>query len=298
MKPGDRVQLIRQLAEHLFETEWTELDLTLRQFGLPWEEQWSGQKQDYLLLMLERGDDQKLLDLHEHLFGSRGAPSADQIPSYWEPGYFKLFVCHVVANKQFCSELKGELLDFGISSFVAHQDIEPTREWVDEIERALATCDALVAVLSEGFKESDWTDQELGICHGRRVLIVSVRQGVDPYGFISRYQALRGGRAGGEVAADLYDVFIKHEKTAARAAEGLVATFERSINFATAKRRANRLRDVVSWTPDLLRRIEGAVTSNKQVQDAWAVPGIVAGLVKEHGAGADEEPIDYSDIPF
>jgi hypothetical protein len=34
-------------------------------------------------------------------------------------------------------------------------DIEPTRKWQDEIELALSTADALVAMLTPGFHESD-----------------------------------------------------------------------------------------------------------------------------------------------
>ena len=35
-----------------------------------------------------------------------------------------------------CCRLQDALLQFGVSAFVAHSDIEPTLEWQDEIEPA------------------------------------------------------------------------------------------------------------------------------------------------------------------
>ena len=40
------------------------------------------------------------------------------------------------------------------------------------------------------FHESDWTDQEVGFALARRVPIMAVRLGRDPYGFIGRFQGL------------------------------------------------------------------------------------------------------------
>ena len=52
--------------------------------------------------------------------------------------------------------------------------------------------DALIAILTPGFNESKWTDQEIGVAIGRKVPIVPIRIGLDPYGFIGKYQALQG----------------------------------------------------------------------------------------------------------
>jgi TIR domain len=73
---------------------------------------------------------------------------------------------------------------FGVDAFVAHDTIEPTRPWQDVIESALATCHALAALVTTDFKESNWCDQEVGFAVGRGILIISVRIGHDPYGFI------------------------------------------------------------------------------------------------------------------
>src|SRR2546425_3622997 len=66
----------------------------------------------------------------------------------WEPDHFRLFITHVATRKIEAHELKRHLEPFYVSCFVAHDDIEPTREWEDEIEEALRTMDALAALLS------------------------------------------------------------------------------------------------------------------------------------------------------
>lgn len=99
---------------------------------------------------------------------------------YWATGHFRLFISHLSENKLSATKLKAALEPLGISAFVAHEDIKPTAEWQDEIERALFSMDALAAILSEGFEKSKWTDQEIGVALGRNVLVLPIRYGIDP----------------------------------------------------------------------------------------------------------------------
>jgi hypothetical protein len=89
--------------------------------------------------------------------------------SYWRPNTFRLFLSHISSFKVKTRQLQNALNGFGISSFVAHVDIEPTKPWLDEIESALLSMDALAAILTPGFKESNWTDHEVGVAIGRGV---------------------------------------------------------------------------------------------------------------------------------
>jgi hypothetical protein len=62
--------------------------------------------------------------------------------SVWEANHFRLFISHLSVFKAKVGELQMALRRYGISGFVAHVDIEPTREWQDEIESALLSMDA------------------------------------------------------------------------------------------------------------------------------------------------------------
>lgn len=108
----------------------------------------------------------------------------------WERETYRVFLSHKTEVKHEASELKHQLGIYGISAFVAHEDIHPTKEWQDEIENALASMDSFVAILTDKFHESLWTDQEVGFALGRGVPLVAVKLGRDPYGFIGKFQAL------------------------------------------------------------------------------------------------------------
>ena len=103
---------------------------------------------------------------------------------------FRLFLSHKSEVKKETAELKDRLQIFGVSCFVAHEDILPTKAWQDEIENALASMDGFAALLTESFHESEWTDQEVGYALARGVPMIAVRLGKDPYGFIGRFQGL------------------------------------------------------------------------------------------------------------
>ena len=121
--------------------------------------------------------------------GKRVVPP-DATKRIWGEDGFRVFLSHKSEVKKETAELKDRLRVFGISCFVAHDDIQPTKVWQDEIENALSSMDGFVALMTEDFHDSDWTDQEVGFAVARGVPIVAVRLGSDPYGFIGKFQAV------------------------------------------------------------------------------------------------------------
>ena len=109
----------------------------------------------------------------------------------WRNGYFRMFISHITSKKQQASNLKTALENYGITSFVAHEDINPTREWQKEIQRALNSMDCMSAMLYDGFHESYWCDQEVGIALGRSITVLPLILEKDPYGFLGEYQGIK-----------------------------------------------------------------------------------------------------------
>ena len=147
LTPSERVDLISDIADRLSDNSWTIIDMTLRQFNLPTFDAWQGNNRHaYVIAMVEDGSDQTLLELGSHLGCElESSLPPDAIPSFWGDGHFRLFISHLWEYRLFAGQIEAELRDFGISSFIAHKDIEPTQVWQSEIESALATCDAGVA---------------------------------------------------------------------------------------------------------------------------------------------------------
>ncbi len=136
--------------------------------------------------------------------------SPDATRRIWGDDGFRIFLSHKSNFKSETANLKKELKFFGISAFVAHEDIHPTKAWQDEIENALTSMDGFVALMTPDFHESDWTDQEVGYAFARGVPIIAVRLGRDPYGFLGKFQGLRTDWS--TAAVDIANVLIKNDR--------------------------------------------------------------------------------------
>ena len=120
--------------------------------------------------------------------------SASDMEQIWgsdNAGHPRLFLSHKAKYRAEISKLAKNLNANGISTFVAHHDIQPAREWRSEILNALNTMTHFVAFLTDGFHESRWTNQEVGYAFGLRKprLFVNLEK-VDPGGLANAEQAL------------------------------------------------------------------------------------------------------------
>lgn len=162
---------------------------------------------------------------------------AYRVNQLWGKGSIRVFISHIAKHKLMAIELKERLTELGVASFVAHEDIEPTAEWQTEIERALFSMDIFVALLTEGFNESDWTDQEIGFALGRGAPIICVSRGKRPYGFIAKYQAIQWeNKSGEQVADEILGVLLKTEELTSQAKDAFITAVSNAYSFAPRKR--------------------------------------------------------------
>lgn len=185
----------------------------------------------------------------------------------WPTGGFKIFLSHKSEIKTTATELKRELAAWGVTCFVAHEDIHPTKEWQDEIENALSSMDALVALMADEFHISYWTDQEVGYAFGRGVPIVAVRMGTDPYGFIGKFQALSCELA--KLPIELVKLFIKYD-TMLDTYIGAVANCE---NFNEGNKLAEVLPFIDQLSKSQAQRLMDAYNKNGEVKGSFGFNG-------------------------
>jgi hypothetical protein len=201
----------------------------------------------------------------------------------WEPKTFRLFLSHVSAHKVAVSSLKASLRKLGVSAFVAHADIEPAAEWLEEIDRALRSMQAMAALLTVDFHESKWTDQEVGVAIARGVSIVPVSLGLMPYGFIAKQQALFGDLTQPDkLALEIVAALEKQRATGAPIREALVLALEVAGSFADARDVTTAVEASSGFTAVQLRRIEESVVSNSQVSGSFYVPARLQRYVAVH----------------
>jgi hypothetical protein len=275
---GARVELIRRLSARLADESWTDLRLMLQQFELPTahETNWSGYY-EFATLILGDASDNQLVELGRYLFPDE-PPAASPPPTDhpWDVGKFRLFVSHTSANRRRVGALRAVFDAWGVDAFVAHDTIEPTREWEDVIRAALGTCDALCALISTDFVQSRWCDQEVGFALARGILVVPLRYGADPHGFIGRYQALPvpSPSTPAAVAEGVFGTLARNRLTAASMTPAVVLRFERAETSEEVRAMFELLRGMPSeaWTPALMDQVERAGQMNDVVRGA-GLPG-------------------------
>lgn len=219
MKVSERLELISAIGREL-QDRYTFSDLYgyLAAFDVPYLENGpTNSKWSYTKSALASVPLSTIISIASDLdlkFSSELTGSAG-LPENWKGTTdFRLFISHISRDKGIATRLKEALRAHHISGFVAHEDIHPTKAWQDEIERALNSMHAMVAVHTIGFSESVWTQQEIGFALGRRTKVISFKMGEDPKGFISKQQALpRKNRTAEEVAEEIVALLKSDDRT-------------------------------------------------------------------------------------
>lgn len=225
-------------------------------------------------------------------------------PSFWKEGYFRLFLSHLASFKVTTAHLKGALEKYGISAFVAHDDIEPSKEWQNEIESGLRTMDGFCPLLMDGFKESNWCDQEIGFAVARNVLIIPVRKKLDPYGFIMKYQGIQGeGKNIDQVAYLIFDTIAKSPKTKHKMMNILCTLISTSTDVSEASNRLDILMKVDEIPRDILEKFGEAISNNSVLMDDMKFVPRVNNLLSKNELPAISKSTNVSssqwdDLPF
>ncbi len=193
------------------------------------------------------------------------APAATK--RIWGNGGYRVFLSHKAEVKRKAADLKASLERFGITCFVAHEDIHPTKEWQDEIENALVSMDAFVALMTENFHDSMWTDQEVGFALCRGVPIIAVKLGKDPYGFIGKFQALscQWDTASNEITK----LLIKQP----RMLDAYISALEECSSFDEGNTLAEVLPYIDKLTDDQAKRCVSIFNENSEIRGSFGFNG-------------------------
>jgi hypothetical protein len=297
MKPGERIAKIKAVATELATQAWEDIDLTLSQFGFGTSDEWRGDKHSYLIEHLQAGDDQLLTDLDDFLHPAAEPPEPPEPPpsatqfgvSPWETDGYHLFLTHLASEKSNVAGLAAALRLHSIEAFVAHETIDFGAEWIEVIRAALDSCDGLAAWFTPGFRNSDWCDQEIGFAVANRKMIVPIRFGETPYGFIGKIQALTvaAKQPWSEVARSIFDLLVKHPDSRADMAQAIIRRFAQSESFEAVRSNVGYLRMIPpeAWTDQMRDKALSAHEANGQIEQAYVgqemAPAVVARIVRK-----------------
>lgn len=288
MKVLERLELIDRVGRELqSRMSYADIDIYLKAYGVDTKKPTSGANSKWVYvkeLLNDEKDDLVVRIADElgvvHSFTVSDGNAALEA-SFWEPFHLKLFLSHLSSFKKTTSQLQAALRIYGISAFVAHVDIEPTKEWQDEIEAGLYSMDALAAILMPGFKESNWTDQEVGIAIGRGVLVIPVMRGSTPYGFISKYQGLNAdGKTVAGVAESIFKILTTSPKTRTRMISCLVETTVRATSEEDALQKLKHIASIQQLPLPYLEQLRDSARSSVALSSKAPLDALNALLAK------------------
>lgn len=178
----------------------------------------------------------------------------------------QIFLSYSTLDKKFAAEFKESLNLFGLKVFLAHQDLTPSVQWQETILSNLRSCDLFVPILTKGFSKSLWTDQESGIAFSLSKYILPLRIHTNPYGFLSRFQALRGNKRQPVISAEqILNALAEHKALRNRLLKYLIKAFGESNSYMTAIATSKALLSFSPLTTTQLKLIFNYAISNGQI---------------------------------
>jgi hypothetical protein len=142
--------------------------------------------------------------------------------------------------------------------------------WQSEIEKALETMEIFLALITDDFRDSLWTNQEVGFAKARHIPIISLKLGRDPEGFIADKQALKGEVDHPERSARaLFKLLADKLKQRDRLQSVIVTAFCEAQDWIDARGRFEELnKSVEKLSDNEVEQIRAAYAANPQLHKA------------------------------
>jgi len=181
----------------------------------------------------------------------------------------KAFLSYSTPDKELAGQIKHVLEEYGIEAFLAHEDIEPSAEWIETIKAELKACHIFLPILTDNFHKSYWVDQETGIAFTRDKLIIPLKVTKDPYGFISKIQALKIDTATIELSCrKLMKLILSKPRVSDLLIDGLITRFGGSFSFRNAAENTELITSYQNYTLSQLVDIIKYTIANSQINQS------------------------------
>jgi hypothetical protein len=194
------------------------------------------------------------------------------------------FLSYNSKDRLLARHIKERLEYFGVSVFLAHSDIEGGDRWERAIIDKIRSCDVVLALLTPKFRRSKWTDHEagMGIGASRHIIPLSV-DGVKPYGFIARYQALQLNS--GELAKSCKEVILtmkRKSKLREKVQDSFIESFVKSGSFIEANEKSELLEELGPYSGKQVNRILRGYFDNSQIHRAATASSRVRAFLRRN----------------
>jgi TIR domain len=98
----------------------------------------------------------------------------------------RVFISHAKTDAKIAQDIAAALEARGVACWIAPRDVEPGRNFGDEIVRGIDACPAFILMLSQASNGSDFVAKELATAVGKRKTVFPIRiEEVQPLGLRS-----------------------------------------------------------------------------------------------------------------
>lgn len=183
-----------------------------------------------------------------------------------------MFLSYSSKDRRLAGRVKEKLQFYGIKVFLAHEDITPSHQWLQDIIKNMKACDVFLPLLTREFSKSKWTDQESGmaVVLSKHVMPLGVA-GLKPYGFLAGFQALKlNQRTLDKCCVDILTGLVKQRKLREKTQNSFVGSLVKSGSFDEAKEKCELLDKLGPYSKEQVQRILKGYLENSQISESWS----------------------------
>ena len=179
------------------------------------------------------------------------------------------FISYASSIKRTAGKIKEYLDQFGFNCFLAHEDIPPQTVWPEEILNALRNCDLFLPLLTKGFMESFYCQQETGFAYCRDdVEILPVKITKAPMGMIANIQAVTFNKDKfDESCWKIVSHVAKNDSLSEQVLDALISWFGDSGSYDDATSRSKKILNEFDYTARQVKDIRRHIKKNSQIHE-------------------------------
>ena len=178
----------------------------------------------------------------------------------------------------------------GFSVFLAHEDIAPATEWELKIAKNLKEVDLVFPLITDNYRNSEFTDQELGMALAWNKIIIPIKlSNINPYGFIKKLQALKCRCEENEIinaVVTVVFVLVKNKqfnKFKDKVVDSVVSAFCKSASYSATRIITRMLLEIDYFDRIQIDHLKDAIRYNNQVcEELYALPALIKKLKDEY----------------
>lgn len=200
------------------------------------------------------------------------------------------FISYASDIKRTAGKIKGYLDRYGFNCFLAHEDILPQTQWPKEIVKALNQCDLFLPLLTSGFIESFFCQQETGFSYCRDVEILPVMISKAPMGMIADLQAVKFNKE--EFESSCWKIVVhvgKRKNLSGPVLDALIKWFGQSNTYKEGTESAKKILNEFDFSKEQIEAIRNHIKTNHQIHETKEARDSIFKFMDRYGTHFDEK---------